>query len=338
MKPTRRQFMATSAVVGAGALAGCSLDSVPFIGGGGLGQYPDWVPAEDALDSEQEGISFGGSNPSSISGAQDNLHPSDYRSFQSSYGELGIKWADVSMDLGFNNGSVIQASFDTDEVTAELQDDSSSTEYTSEETHKGYEIYVQDSGEYEAELSDPENADPELSPTAYAVNDGGTVVRGSRVGYQAFDEDNNQDTVRTSAIDVAKGIIDAGEDGTDRAIDDDTNFETLTNELNDGDIVSGRVYSNAVEEGDADSPEPDADSGTFEDAIAEATSLSINGGDTERQEVYVFDGSANEGDLNDYVEAQNTNGSWSLYEGIEVQADGDVGIVTGTIDTYDLGR
>ncbi len=341
MKPTRRQFMATSAVVGAGALAGCSLDQIPFIGGGGLGQYPDWVPAEGTLapesdDESSQGIGFGASNPSSINGSRNKLHPNRYRQLQESYDATGVAWKSLKMDLSFRNGAVYSGSFDAETVKSELTDDSGgSTEYTEDGSSNGYDIYVQtEEAVAESTGLSEDAASTDYSSAAYAVS-GNTIVQASRVGFSpgGFNEDPSVDI---SAAEAAETIIDAGENGNDRAIDDSDDFQTLTNELNNGDRVFGRLRDEEI-----DSDEADAESGDFEGLIASGSSLSINGDNSKRQIVLVFDssGDADEGDVNDWVEAQDTNGgTWQYYRDTSVNVSDNVVTITGTIDTYDLGR
>lgn len=334
MKPTRRQFLATGAVAGAGMLAGC--DQIPFIGGGGIGQYTNWVPAVGTVDDNQESLFFGATSPSQINNKRDKLHPSRYRNFQSTYNNTGIEWKSVDMDLGLSNGSVYSGSFDSEEVANELTDDSgNSVEYTQETSESGYDIYVQSSETIAANTGLSEgNADAEFSPDAYAVS-GNTIVRSEQVGFDrgGFNEDPS---VRNSAIDVATDIIDVGENGNNRAVDNNSDLKSLTNKLNDGDRVFGRLRDEEI--GDN---EEDVDSGRFEGAIASGSSLSINGNNSKLQIVVVFDssGDANEGDINDWIEATDTNGgTWQHYRNISVNVNGNVATVTGKIDTYDLGR
>jgi len=342
MKPTRRQFMATSAVVGAGALAGCSLDQVPFIGGGGVGQYPDWVPAKGELqpdsddDSGGQSLVFGVSNPSSVNSNRGNLHPDQYRQLQSSYSATGIDWQSLNLDLGLRNGAVYSGDFDAEEVRNELTDDTGgSTEYEQDGSHNGYDIYVQTEEAVAAETGlSEDNASSEYSSDAYAVS-GGTIVRGSRVGFSPGGF-NSDPSVEISAASAAEIIIDAGESGDSRAVDDSDDFQTLTNELNDGDRLFGRLRDEEI-----DSDQADKESGDFEGLIASGSSLSINGENSELQTVMVFgsSGDADEGDTQDWVEAQDTNGgTWEYYRDISVNVSDNVVTVTGTIDTFDIGR
>lgn len=338
MSPTRRQFLATGAVAGAGMLAGCDqIDQIPFIGGGGgIGQYTNWVPAVGTVDDEQKSLFFGATSPSQINNKRDNLHPSQYRNFQSTYNSTGIEWKSVDMDLGFSNGAVYTGSFDSETVVNELTDDSgNSTEYTQETSESGYDIYVQNSEVIAANTGlNEDNADAEFSPDAYAVS-GSTIVRGQQVGFDrgGFNEDPS---VRNSAIDVVTNIIDVGENGNNRAVDENSDIETVTNELNSGDRMFGRLREEEI-----DSDEADADSGQFEGLIASGSSLSINGNNSKRQVVAVFgsSGDANEGDINDWIEATDTHGgTWQHHRDISVNVNENVATVTGTIDTYDLGR
>lgn len=316
MKPTRRQFLATGAVAGAGALAGC--DMIPFIGGGGVGQLTNWVPAAGEIQPGRERISFSASSPSQISSNKTNLHPNTYRNYQSNY-RTGVQWKSLSLDLSIEGGSVYTGSYNADDVKSELTtatgpDDQG--QYSQEDSEGNYEIYI------------PSRADgADSAQNAYAVS-GNAIIQARPTGSQF--EDNF-----SSAVANAKSIIAIGEDGEGRAVDDDDTFNTLANELS-GTIAQGSTRAEAVGSNAASVPQ-----GTFEGVVASGTSIKINGGNSQVKQVFVFDseGDVDTDDLEEYVEANDTGGStWDYTRNVSVNQNGNAGIITGKRDTYDLGR
>jgi hypothetical protein len=321
MKPTRRQFLATGAVAGAGSLAGCGQirSLIPFIGGGGgVGAFTDWVPAAGEIQPGRERVSFSARNPSQINGNRTNLHPTTYRNYQSSY-RTGVEWKSLDMDLSIEGGAVYTGSYNVDDVTSELTtatgpDDQG--KYTQEDSEGNYEIYI------------PSNADgAESARNAYAVS-GNAIIQSQPTGSQVNDN-------FSSAVANAKSIIAIGEDGEGRAVEDDDTFSTLADELG-GTIVQGSTRPEAV-----GSDAASARQGNFEGLVAAGTSISINGGNSEVKQVFVFDseGDVDTEDLEEYVEANDTGGgTWDYTRNVSVSQSGTAGIITGQRDTYDLGR
>ncbi|WP_324662436.1 hypothetical protein [Haloarcula sediminis] len=338
-KITRRKLLrvgAGAAAVGAvGSLSGCSAvqDLIPG-GGGGLGSYTNWVYEPDAFKSDREGVSGSGTSYTNLFSNSGNLSElAVLRAKGTSYPELGIEVEDVSMDLGLPDGRIITGSFDTEAVKSELtaapvdtptpsgfgssSGNSGSTQYESDSSYNNYEIYVQ--------------AEPDTSPDAFAVGDG-TIIRAQRVP-NATNESSPVD-----APDVVEGIIDAGEDGTDRYVDSNDTFSTLTDALNNGVQVSFTVRANEI--GSDNGADENIPAGRFEGVVAEGRAESINGETTESQYVFVFDseGDVNEGDVQEWIEANDTgNGSLANLSDLSVNTNGNTVTVTGTQDTLEYG-
>ena len=316
MKPTRRQFLATGAVAGAGALAGC--DMIPFIGGGGIGQFKNWVPSAGEVNPSSESISFGASNPSQISSQKKNLHPQMYRSYQSSY-RTGVQWKSLKLTLSIEGGSVYKGSYNTDDVKSELTTATGSDDqgkFSQEDSEGNYEIYI------------PSSADgADNASRAYAVS-GNAIIEARPTGSQF--EDNF-----SSAVSNAKTIIGVGENGEARAVDNNDDFSTLTNNLS-GTFVQGGTRQEEVGGDAASIPQ-----GNFEGLVASGGSLKINGGNTKVTEVFVFgsNGDVSTEDIEEYVEKSDTgSGTWAHTRNVNVKQNGNAGIITGKIDTYDIGR
>lgn len=321
MKPTRRQFLATGAVAGTGALAGCSQirSMVPFIGGGGgIGQLTNWVPSAGEIEPGRERISFSASSPSQISSNRTNLHPNTYRNYQSSY-RTGVQWKSLTMDLSIEGGSVYTGSYNVDDVKSELTSATGPDDqgkYSQEDSEGSYEIYI------------PSRADgADSAQNAYAVS-GNAIIQARPTGSQF--EDNF-----SSAVANAKSIIAIGQDGEGRAVDDNDTFSTLANKLS-GTIAQGTTRTEAV-----GSDAASVRQGNFEGLVARGASISINGGSSQVKQVFVFDseGDVDTGDLEEYVEANDTGGgTWDYTRNVSVSQNGNAGIISGKRDTYDLGR
>jgi len=322
MEQTRRRFLAASAVMGTGALAGCNAvrDAIPFIGGGGLGDYQQWVVPGDEFDQGADTVNFRAANQQAIYDNRDSLQPSTYQSLRATYRRIGVVGRDVSMDLAMPRGGsepnrVLNGSFEVSEVTAELEDDTN-TEYESDGDHDGFEIFVV--------------SDTDQPQTAVGVSEG-TIVIGHRV-----EPPFGADWDAVPAADVVEGIVDAGSGSGNRAVDSSEDFATLVNTLNSGTRLSGGVRDEEV--GSDDGPNADAEAGQFEGEVASGQSVSINGSTTSIQWVVVFssEGDVDTGDVNDWVEARDNSGTLARARNVEVSQNGRTAVVNAEIDTYDL--
>lgn len=317
MKPTRRQFLATGAVAGAGALAGC--DRIPFIGGGGgVGELTNWVPAAGEIDPSRSSISFSARSPTQINGNKTNLHPSTFRSYQSSY-RTGVPWKSLTLVLSIEGGAVFTGSYNSDDVASELTTAAgpdNTGKYSQNDSDGSYEIYI------------PSSADgAESAQDAYAVS-GNAIIRARPTGNQFSDN-------FSSAVANAKTIIGIGEDGEGRAVDNDDNFSTLASELS-GTIAQGGTRQEPIGSGAAS-----VSQGNFEGVIASGQSIQFNGATSEVTQVFVFDSASDvdTGALEEYVELNDTGGrTWDYTRNVSVNQSGNAGIITGKRDTYDIGR
>ncbi|WP_340100234.1 twin-arginine translocation signal domain-containing protein [Salinibaculum salinum] len=317
MKPTRRQFLAAGAVAGAGALAGC--EQIPFIGGdGGIGQFTNWVPAAGEIEPNSETVNFNVTSPTQIHSNRTNLRPSTYQQEQQTY-RTGVQWQSLSMSLSMEGGAVYKGSYNADDVAAELTSPSGSGdrgEFTEEDSEGNYDIFI------------PSSANgPEEAEEAWAVS-GNAIISARPTGSEFQDN-------FSSAVENAKAIIDVGENGENRAVDDSDDFNTLANEFS-GAIASGRTLREEV-----DSDRESIAQGNFEGMVASGASISINGSNSNVKQVFVFDseGDVSTDDLEEYVERSDTGGGILSYaRDVNVNQNGTAGIVNATIDTYDIGR
>lgn len=317
MKPTRRQFLATGAVAGAGALAGC--DQIPFIGGdGGIGQFTNWVPAAGEIEPGNDTVSFNVTNPTQIHSNKTNFRPSTYQQVQRTY-RTGVQWQSLSMSLSIEGGSVYTGSYNADDVADELTSPSGrgdSGEYSRADSEGNYDIFIP---------GDADGADS--AREAWAVS-GNAIISARPTGSQF--EGNF-----SSAVANAKTIIEVGENGENRAVDDSDDFNTLANEFS-GTIASGNTRSEGVS-----SDRASIARGNFEEMVASGRAITVNGNNSNIKQVFVFgsESDVSTDDLEEYVERNDTDGGVLSYaRDINVNQNGNAGIVNATIDTYDIGR
>jgi hypothetical protein len=326
---TRRKLLragAGAAALGAvGSLSGCSAirDLNPF-GGGGLGEFTNWVYAPDTFESDTEGLSVRAVSYSGILSNSGSLSEATMLSYkQRSFQQLGIDAEDIDMRADLPNGRVYTGSFDTEAVKEELQAGANdeagagNNEYESEATYEeDYEIFA--------------IADQDEPSHAYAVGNG-AIVRGNRVSN--FISSDSE----VSAEDVVKGIIDSGTNGENRFTESNDTFGTLVDKTNTGVSVSLELRAHQV--GSDDGQSEDVKRGHFDGLVASGNSLQINGDTSTYQYVYVYDseGDVNESEIQEWIEANDTgNGSLSDLDDISVNTDGNTATVTGTRDTIEL--
>ena len=336
---TRRKLLrvgaGTAALGAVGSLSGCSAiqDLLPG-GGGDLGAYSDWVYEPDAFESDAEGLNGSVVSYESILSNEENLNDFTRLSIRGTeYLTLGIDPEDVAMEVNLPDGRVISGSFDTEAVKTELTASQPSTPtpgaensggsvgstvYESDGTYNdNYEIYIQE--------------EPEDSPDAIAVGDG-TIVEGQRVGNFSNDSDPED------AADVVEGIIDTGSNGDDRLVDSDDTFSTLVDTLNSGVGVNFELLANPV--GSDNGGNENIPTADFDGLVASGRADSINGDTTEKQWVYVYDsdGDVDEGDVNEWIEANNSgDGSLANHDNISVNTDGNTATVTAEQPTFEYG-
>ena len=321
MEQTRRRFLAASSVLGTGALAGCNAvtDAIPFVGGGGLGDYQQWVYEPDrfagsgsrgGFGDESTALSIFVINQQAIYENRDELYPSSYNSLSSNFASnAGILPRNVSMLVSLPEGQVLSASFDRGEVTAELEDDSS-TEYESDGSYNGYDLYVRTDGD--------ESAD------AFGVS-GDTVVRGQRV------DNFGSDSEPVPATDVVEGIIDTKSGSATRYVDANDDFGALAGALGGSSFLTASVRNEPVSDDAAND-----EGGEFEGLIASGQASTINGATTDSQSVFVFDSESNAdtGAVDDYIEANDNTGQFARARDVQVSQSGRTVTVSSTSDTY----
>ncbi|WP_424017411.1 hypothetical protein ACOZ4N_16255 [Halorientalis pallida] len=321
MEQTRRRFLTASATLGTGALAGCSTvtDAIPFIGGGGLGDYEQWVYEPDRFASSGGGGDFGDENVAlslfainqqSIYENRKELYPSTYNSLSTNFASnTGILPRNVSLLLSLPEGLVLSGSFERSEVTAELED-GSNTEYESDGSYDGFDLYVR--------------SEREESPDAFGVS-GNAVVQGQRVDNFGSDSDS------VPATDVVEGIIDTKRGSANRYVNANDAFGTLVSSLGGSSFLSATVRTEPISAGEANE-----DSGEFEGLVASGQASSINGGTTDSQSVFVFDSQsdADTGSVNDYIEYNDNSGQFARARNVKVSQSGRTITVSVTSDTY----
>jgi len=131
--------------------------------------------------------------------------------------------------------------------------------------------------------------------------------------------------------DNAEAIIDAKAGEADRYGDDSDDMNELIGALGGGTFVNGRT----MEEPEDDNPE----NGTFDAMVAMGSQAKINGDQTKRKWVVVYEeeSDVDTGDLEDWVdENDGSDEQFDDVDDISYNKNGRKGIITGTIDTDDL--
>jgi hypothetical protein len=134
--------------VGAGALAGC--DQIPFIGGGGgVGQFTNWVPAAGEIEPNSETVNFNVMSPAQIHSNRTNLRPSTYQEEQQTY-RTGVQWQSINMSLSIEGGTVYKGSYNANDVADELTSPTGSGDrgkFSEEDSEGNYDIFIPSSAD-----------------------------------------------------------------------------------------------------------------------------------------------------------------------------------------------
>jgi len=199
---------ATAGVGAMGGLAGCS--SIPFIGGGG--GYTNWL-AEPGVVADDDAYRFSWTDAQQVRNNEDEFDEDVYDSYESFNEErldqAGLDYDDVNTFLSFQTVTVVDASFDRDDVADELEDN----DYEDDTDHEGYTIYLGDN-EFRA-----------------------VGVSGSDLIYGRRNSDND-------AVEVVEAAIDTNNGDEDRYVDENDDFAELTSNLGTGTFTSGGTIDN----------------------------------------------------------------------------------------------
>jgi hypothetical protein len=298
---------APTGLLAAGSLSGCS--SIPFIGGAG---YTEWIPAPGEFQ-ESEQLLVASTDPATIVENEDNFDEDTYDSTTEDIEALDIDYEDLTTQVvaaaGFSVAlQVYDGDYDESTVVDALEDgDTGEGEFGEEGEYEGYTVYL--------DQADDAPDDPE---TAFGV-DGTLVVQTSST------EDLDAEEMLELAIDTKNG------DGT-RFVDDNEDFSTVTDEVGDGTSLRASVREDPPEE-------PDPESGSFEGQVGEGRSVTINGETADLKYVVLYEdeGDADEGDLEDYFDAEDgLDEEYSANGDPSYNVGGRVGTIEFSFDTDEL--
>lgn len=129
---------------------------------------------------------------------------------------------------------------------------------------------------------------------------------------------------------VVEAIVDTYNGEGSWYVDDSEAFSELTSTLTAGTVVSGRTFE--------ETEETAAENGQFEGAVARGSSTTINGETSEVEWVITFDDAddIDTGDVEDWTE-DSEDETFDDVDAISVGTSGRSAVVTGTIDTDDIG-
>ncbi|GAB3689351.1 hypothetical protein GCM10028857_24580 [Salinarchaeum chitinilyticum] len=129
---------------------------------------------------------------------------------------------------------------------------------------------------------------------------------------------------------VLQAIVDTYNGNGSRYVDDSEAFAELTSTLTTGTIISGQTFE--------ETEETEEDYGQFEGAVARGQSATVNGETSDVEWVVTF-GDADDvdtGDLEDWTESSEVE-TFDDVDDISISTSGRSAVVTGTMDTDDIG-
>jgi len=199
---------ATAGVGAMGGLAGCS--SIPFVGGGA--NYTNWL-AEPGVIADSDNYRFTWTDAQQVRNNEDNFDSDTYDNYESfnedRLDQAGLDYDDVNTFLSFQGVTVVDASFNQDDVGDELEDN----DFDDDTDHEGYTIYLSES---------------EFQAVGVSGND---LVYGRRNG-------------ENDAVEIVEAAIDTNNGDEDRYVDENDDFSELTSNLSTGTFTSGGSIDN----------------------------------------------------------------------------------------------
>lgn len=301
MTLSRRTLLRIGAVSGAAAFAGCTN---AFKGGRPAASFDDWLyePGTVADTDHYLALRYA---PSVIAECASSLDDTVYDVLQAfgsgSHDLVGVGFAQTDAQLVFGKNSVLTADFEASDVEATLKDD----DFVAEGTYKEFEVF----------LGPNEN-------TAVGIGDADIIVARSSGIFGGG--------IRAERI--FQAIVDAHAGDAERYVDDNTDFGTLVDELGDGTLQSARTH----EETDS----TDTDEGRFAGEVARGITSALVDEGIETTFMLVFNEASDTdtGDIEDWVEANDSDGAFANFESVEVSTSGRTALVTGSEPTraYDF--
>jgi hypothetical protein len=302
MSLSRRTLLRTTAVAGTAALAGCS--GVLSRGRGPAAAFGDWLyePGTVADTDHYLALRY---TPGAIAERASSFDGTVYdvlKAFGSRSRDIvGFGFAQTDAQLVFGKNSVLTADFESSDVEATLRDD----DFAADGTY----------GEFDVFLGPNEDV-------AVGIGDSNVVVA----------RDSGIFGGGVEAERILRAIVDTEAGDAQRYVDDDTDFGTLVDELGDGAVQSARSH----EETDS----TDTDDGEFAGEVARGIGSSFVEDGIETTFALVFDEASDvdTNDIDDWVSANDGDGTFANFESVDVSTSGRTALVTGTEPTraYDF--
>jgi len=294
----RRTLKLSVATASAGMFGGLAgCSNVPFIGGGA--DYTQWA-FEPGTVSDSDHLSASFVDYATIVDNEDSFDSDYYESnFENTEDSFPINAADLGVeDLNWQvSVSGYGGAVVADYNQEDVVGELEDNDFDDETDHEGYTIYLG-------------------SDEGRAVGiDGSTLVHSSG----GFGTDESPDAIVEALIDTSVGE-------EDRYVDENEHFAALSDEWGSPTVAFGSTQE--------PSEETNAQNGQFEGTTANGISIQVNGDTTDAKVAYVFE---EEGDVDmDDVEEYADTDQFDDLDDIGTSQNGNVAVITGTIDTDDL--
>lgn len=290
---TRRDVLrSTGAALGAATLA----SSAGCLGVLGGNEYAQWLPEPGTVGGPDH-YSFSKFGYSALEEHEDEFGAeTDFDVVEMAWAPADVDWEDVTMHLSFDGVNVVAAEFDREDVVDDFADE----DVDEDGEHEGYTV-LENSNE----------------SAAVAVGDGTFVTAG--FGFGQLDD----------PVDAVEAVVDTREGEEDAYLEDSDAFDELTDELDDGDSVTGVTTEPTTTD--------DPAAGEFEHQVAQGRSWTVNGDETNGQWVLVFE-EEDDVDIDDVEEWVTTSDDREFedWDDFEYATNGRTAVVRAVADTDDL--
>lgn len=290
-KPTRRDVLQISGLVGVGAMTGLS-GCAGFLQGGGGGTYRNWSFSPSILGQDHYWVLQ--LDASSIHESRHDFNQDFFDNIRGTEDSIvGVRFDELDDLLMTASGqvSVATGDYEVDTVVEQAR----SEDYVRDEDYEDYQIYTLEGQE------------------SIAISEDNLILA--------------QHTSEQPSTGLAKIAIDTDRGEERRYHEENSNFETLTDQLGKGDFT----YAYTQEP----SEETNAESGQFENRVGYGAKYDVSG---ETADVVVKLLFRTEADVSvtDVETWTTTADLWSTFYDLSVEQDGAVATVSGTVDTRDI--
>ncbi|MFB6142163.1 MAG: hypothetical protein ABEJ30_02335 [Halorientalis sp.] len=284
---SRRRVLQGGTVASAMALAGCS-SVTNLLGGGGGGAYTQWLYAPGTISNDDH-YQFQLLRPQKFEAHEDNLG-SFYENIQgqSEIAAVELDFAQMKTLVSADPGAAITHQKSADDITGSLEDNG----FDQDDEHEGYDIYVG---------SDEQQA--------FGVS--GSKLVGATPGI--FND--------VDPVNVVEAVIDAKVGKGERYVDENDDFDTLTDQIGGS---TAYAFGGTHEQYDSGAPKD----GKFEGSVATSLGISFDHDGATIKTYIVFEeqGAIDKETIRDVVEDDQY---YEDVDGSSVSFSGRVAILTG---------